>query len=89
MITVSCLATLLFLGGWNAPVAGLPSYGIFGLIWFVIKAALFLFFYIWLRSTLPRFRYDRLMDFGWKVLLPVSTLNLLVTAVWVALWSHA
>ena len=89
MITVSCLAALLFLGGWNSPIPGLPSYGIYGLIWFVIKAGLFLFFYIWLRSTLPRFRYDRLMDFGWKVLLPVATLNLLVTAVVVAVWPHA
>jgi NADH-quinone oxidoreductase subunit H len=86
MITVSCLATLLFLGGWNSPIPGLPSGGFVGLIWFLIKAALFLFFYIWLRSTLPRFRYDRLMDFGWKVLLPVATLNLILTAVVVAVW---
>ncbi|HTW82982.1 MAG TPA: NADH-quinone oxidoreductase subunit NuoH [Candidatus Sulfotelmatobacter sp.] len=89
MITVSCLATLLFLGGWNAPF-GIPSFGLWGLLWFIIKAGLFLFFYIWLRSTLPRFRYDRLMDFGWKVLLPVATLNLVVTAAIVAVWpSHA
>ena len=86
MITVSCLATLLFLGGWNSPIPGLPSGGFVGLIWFLIKAGLFLFFYIWLRSTLPRFRYDRLMDFGWKVLLPVATLNLILTAVVVAVW---
>ena len=52
-----------------------------GIVWFLAKAALFLFFYIWLRTTLPRIRYDRLMDFGWKVLLPVATLNLVVTAV--------
>ena len=84
MITVSCLATLLFLGGWNG-LFGLPSVGIAGLVWFLLKATLFLFFYIWLRTTLPRFRYDRLMDFGWKVLLPVATLNLVVTAVIVAL----
>jgi NADH-quinone oxidoreductase subunit H len=90
MITVSCLATLLFLGGWNSPIPGLPSGGFVGLIWFLLKAGLFLFFYIWLRSTLPRFRYDRLMDFGWKVLLPVATLNLILTAVVVALWpAHA
>ncbi len=88
MITVSCLGTLLFLGGWNGPF-GLPSYGWLGLLWFLIKAGLFLFFYIWLRSTLPRFRYDRLMDFGWKVLLPVATLNLILTAVAVAVWPHA
>jgi NADH-quinone oxidoreductase subunit H len=90
MITVSCLATLLFLGGWNSPIPGLPSGGFIGLIWFLIKAALFLFFYIWLRATLPRFRYDRLMDFGWKVLFPVATLNLILTAVVVAVWpAHA
>jgi NADH-quinone oxidoreductase subunit H len=84
MITVSCLATLLFLGGWN-PLFG-PSNAWLGLLWFVVKAGLFLFFYIWLRSTLPRLRYDRLMDFGWKVLLPVATLNLVVTAVVIAVW---
>ena len=90
MITVSCLATLLFLGGWNSPIPGLPSGGFVGLGWFILKAAAFLFFYIWLRSTLPRFRYDRLMDFGWKVLLPVATLNLILTAVAVAVWpTHA
>jgi NADH-quinone oxidoreductase subunit H len=90
MITVSCLATLLFLGGWNSPIPGLPSGGFVGLIWFLIKAGAFLFFYIWLRATLPRFRYDRLMDFGWKVLFPVATLNLILTAVVVAVWpQHA
>jgi NADH-quinone oxidoreductase subunit H len=90
MITVSCLATLLFLGGWNSPIPGLPSGGFIGLGWFIIKAVLFLFFYIWLRSTLPRFRYDRLMAFGWKVLLPAATLNLILTAVVVAVWpAHA
>jgi NADH-quinone oxidoreductase subunit H len=89
MITVSCLAALLFLGGWNGPF-GLPSFGLLGLVWFIIKAGAFLFFYIWLRSTLPRIRYDRLMDFGWKVLFPVATLNLVVTAVIVAVWpTHA
>ena len=81
MITVSCIATLLFLGGWNAPF-GLTF--VPGIVWFVIRVALFLFVYIWLRATLPRFRYDRLMAFGWKVLLPVATLNLMVTAALVA-----
>jgi NADH-quinone oxidoreductase subunit H len=83
MLTVSCIAALLFLGGWNAPVA-LASLGIPGIVWFIIKVAAFMFFYIWLRATLPRFRYDRLMAFGWKVLLPVATLNLVVTAIVVA-----
>ena len=81
MITVSCIATLLFLGGWNAPF-GLTF--IPGIVWFLIKVGLFLFVYIWLRATLPRFRYDRLMAFGWKVLLPLATLNLMVTAALVA-----
>jgi NADH-quinone oxidoreductase subunit H len=81
MITVACIATLLFLGGWNAPF-GLTF--VPGLVWFVLKAGLFIFMYIWLRTTLPRLRYDRLMNFGWKVLLPVATLNLMVTAAIVA-----
>ena len=81
MITVGCIATLLFLGGWMAPF-GLTF--IPGIIWFVLKAALFIFMYIWLRTTLPRLRYDRLMNFGWKVLLPAATLNLMVTAAIVA-----
>ncbi|MBV8118051.1 MAG: NADH-quinone oxidoreductase subunit NuoH [Candidatus Eremiobacteraeota bacterium] len=82
MLTVSCIATLLFFGGWNAPF-GLTM--IPGVVWFVVKVAAFMFLYIWLRATLPRLRYDRLMAFGWKVLLPVATLNLVVTAVVVAL----
>jgi len=86
MITVSCIATLLFLGGWN-PLFGPADNALIGLVWFVLKAALFLFFYIWLRTTLPRLRYDRLMDFGWKVLLPVATFNLILTAVAVAFGS--
>ncbi len=81
MLTVSCIATLLFMGGWNA-IGGLTM--IPGIVWFLAKVALFMFFYIWLRSTFPRFRYDRLMAFGWKVLLPVATVNLIVTAVIVA-----
>lgn len=81
MLTVSCIATLLFLGGWNAPF-GLTF--IPGLLWFLMKVGFFLFVYIWLRSTLPRFRYDRLMAFGWKVLLPAATLNLVATAIVVA-----
>jgi len=81
MITVACIATLLFFGGWNAPF-GLTI--VPGLVWFVLKAALFIFMYIWLRTTLPRLRYDRLMNFGWKFLLPVATLNLMVTAAVVA-----
>jgi NADH-quinone oxidoreductase subunit H len=81
MLTVSCIATLLFLGGWNA-VGGLTM--IPGIGWFLLKVAFFMFVYIWLRATFPRIRYDRLMAFGWKVLLPVATLNLVITAFVVA-----
>ena len=81
MLTVSCIATLLFLGGWNA-VAGLTF--VPGIVWFLLKVAFFMFAYIWLRSSFPRIRYDRLMAFGWKVLLPVATLNLIITAAYVA-----
>ena len=83
MLTVSCIASLLFLGGWNAPF-GLAGVPIPGIVWFIVKVAAFMFFYMWLRATLPRFRYDRLMAFGWKVLLPIATLNLIVTAIVVA-----
>ncbi len=76
MITVSAVATNLFLGGWNGPF--LPP-GL-GWIWFLIKTAALLFLYLWIRWTLPRFRYDQLMAFGWKVLLPVATLNMLAAA---------
>jgi NADH-quinone oxidoreductase subunit H len=81
MITVACIATLLFFGGWN-PLFGLAV--VPGIVWFVLKAGLVIFIYIWLRATLPRLRYDRLMAFGWKVLLPLATLNLMVTAAIVA-----
>lgn len=78
MITVSMLATTLFLGGWNGPfVAQLPILGVF---YFAGKILFFLFLYIWLRGTLPRFRFDQLMDFGWKVLIPLALFNILVTA---------
>jgi NADH:ubiquinone oxidoreductase subunit 1 (chain H) len=78
MITVSMLATTLFLGGWNGPfVEQLPILGVF---YFAIKILFFLFLYIWIRGTLPRFRFDQLMDFGWKVLIPVAILNILITA---------
>ncbi|MGH9147272.1 MAG: NADH-quinone oxidoreductase subunit NuoH [Vicinamibacterales bacterium] len=76
MVTVSAVATDLFLGGWHGPF--LPAS--WGWIWFLIKVSALLFFYIWIRWTLPRYRYDQLMKFGWKFLLPLAVINLLVTA---------
>jgi NADH-quinone oxidoreductase subunit H len=81
MVTVSAVATDLFLGGWHGPF--LPEW--LGWLWFLIKVFALLFFYIWMRWTLPRYRYDQLMEFGWKWLLPLAVLNLLVTA-FVVVW---
>jgi NADH-quinone oxidoreductase subunit H len=75
MVTVSAVATDLFLGGWQGPFADS-----IGWVWFLIKVGALLFFYVWMRWTLPRYRYDQLMAFGWKVLLPVAVINLLATA---------
>jgi NADH-quinone oxidoreductase subunit H len=85
MITVACVATLLFLGGWHGPLFG-PAIlqAILPVFWFVLKVFVFLFIYIWVRGTLPRFRYDQLMAFGWKFLLPLSLVNLIATAIAVA-----
>jgi NADH-quinone oxidoreductase subunit H len=74
MINISAIATTLFLGGWHGPF--LPP-----VVWFLGKMVVFLFLFIWIRATLPRFRYDQLMNFGWKVLLPLALLNIFVTAV--------
>jgi NADH-quinone oxidoreductase subunit H len=76
MVTVSAVATDLFLGGWHGPF--LPES--MGWIWFLVKVGAILFFYVWMRWTLPRYRYDQLMAFGWKVLLPIAVVNLIVTA---------
>lgn len=73
MITVSAIATSLFFGGWNGPI--LPP-----VIWFLIKVVIFLFIYVWIRGTLPRFRYDQLMRFGWKVMFPLGLANIIITA---------
>ena len=83
MVTVSAVATDLFLGGWHGPL--LPEW--LGWIWFLAKVFALLFFYIWMRWTLPRYRYDQLMAFGWKVLLPLGVINVIATAAGVLYWS--
>src|ERR1700728_2711275 len=86
MITVGCVATLLFLGGWDSPFGNLlPAVGgpveyLLPVFWFVVKVFFFLFLYVWVRGTLPRFRYDQLMGFGWKFLIPVAVANIVVTS---------
>ena len=91
MITVGCVATLLFLGGWSSPFGNwLPApqgfllQAILPIVWFVAKVFGFLFLYIWVRGTLPRFRYDQLMGYGWKYLVPVAMLNIVGTSLWLA-----
>ncbi len=79
MILVSCVATILFLGGWHAPFKFLEF--IPPTIWFIIKVYFILFFFIWIRGTLPRVRYDQLMKFGWKVMIPLSLANIIVTSI--------
>src|SRR5436309_12486629 len=88
MFTVSMLATTLFLGGWNGPfVHQLPWLGVF---YFLGKVCFFLFLYIWLRGTLPRFRFDQLMSFGWKFLVPLAIINIVLTATlqWLPLFDY-
>jgi NADH-quinone oxidoreductase subunit H len=86
------VATLLFLGGWTSPLGNLigPFQStfanvVFPIFWFVLKVFSFLFLYIWVRGTLPRFRYDQLMAFSWKFLLPLSLANIVITGLVVAL----
>jgi NADH-quinone oxidoreductase subunit H len=88
MITVGCVATLLFFGGATSPF-GHTFVGflntrffnaVFPVLWFVVKVFGFLALYIWVRATLPRFRYDQLMSFGWKFLLPLAMANIILTS---------
>lgn len=86
MATLSAVCTTLFLGGYRAPwpfnLIGVLDQGWFGLIWFVVKVQLVIFFFVWVRAALPRLRYDRLMDLGWKALIPISLVWVLLLAVW-------
>ncbi len=91
MITVGCVATLLFLGGWTSPFGDLippPQnilvHALLPLCWFVLKVFSFLFLYVWVRGTLPRFRYDQLMSYGWRWLMPLAILNIVATSLWLA-----
>lgn len=73
ILAVSAIAVTLFLGGWHGP-------GDIPILWFALKVFAIVFLFVWVRATLPRFRYDQLMSFGWKVLIPIATINFIITA---------
>ena len=85
MIVVSSVATTLFLGGWLRPFAGVSALSLLDVVpgwcWFLLKSFVFLYVFIWVRATLPRYRYDQLMRLGWKVLIPLAIANLVVTGI--------
>jgi NADH-quinone oxidoreductase subunit H len=85
MILISTIASLIFLGGWLSPFEGVPGLGpllafVPGFVWLVLKICFFLFMYLWIRATFPRYRYDQIMYLGWKVLIPVALVWILVVA---------
>lgn len=81
MILISSLATLLFMGGWLSPFAGVPVIGEPGIHWFLIKTFIFMFLFLWFRATFPRYRYDQIMRLGWKVFIPITIVWILVAGV--------
>lgn len=86
MILVSAIATLAFLGGWLSPFQGIPGLQevfawVPGIVWFLVKVCFFLFLYLWMRATFPRYRYDQIMQLGWKILIPVTLVWIVVTGV--------
>ena len=80
MFLISATTTVLFLGGWLSPIPFVPFTWVPGVVWFVLKVCLCLFVFLWVRATLPRYRYDQIMALGWKVFLPISLAWLVITA---------
>ncbi len=90
MILISVLASLFFLGGWLSPFEGIALLGpltakVPGIVWLLMKTSLFLWMYLWSRATFPRYRFDQIMRLGWKVLIPITLIWLMVEAVFVIL----
>lgn len=79
MVTVCALTATLFLGGWQGPFVS--SFALLGPVYFIAKVYALMFFCMWIRATLPRYRYDQLMHLGWKVMIPLSLINIVVTGV--------
>jgi NADH-quinone oxidoreductase subunit H len=79
MLAVSAIAVTLFLGGWHGP-------GDIPVLWFVVKVAIFIFLFMWVRATMARFRYNQLLAIGWKILVPIATINLIMTAYFTLVW---
>jgi NADH-quinone oxidoreductase subunit H len=84
VFAVSAIGAVLFLGGWHGPLPFLPSFGP-GIVWFLGKVFFMVFVFMWIRSTLPRLRYDQLMNFAWKRMLPLGLLNIGLTALWISI----
>ena len=83
MIMISAIAVITFMGGWLSPFQGIPTLGpmfafVPGIVWFVLKVCFFLYLYLWMRATFPRYRYDQIMHLGWKVLIPVTIVWIIV-----------
>jgi NADH-quinone oxidoreductase subunit H len=79
MVTIAVLSVILFFGGWNGFLIPLPP-----IIWFLLKVSFFIYLFMWIRFTFPRYRYDQLMSIGWKVLFPLALANILITGILIA-----
>jgi NADH-quinone oxidoreductase subunit H len=90
MLTVAAMAVTLFWGGWLRPFPNVAALGFLdfvpGVVWFIAKVVVFLYFYLWFRASWPRYRYDQLMKLGWQFLLPISIANVIVTAILIVVW---